>query len=161
MRHLNLLLWWILWCVPFATAAIYFEDCGSQGATVLEVDVAPCKSYPCTLVIGEQYTVRIGFTATIDVWSGMAIANSIYNGVTKSLRLKDPDLCDHLLPSCPVKTGKTYVFSYTGTVNWKIPDIKIYLQWQLANQYTWPFLCVQFPVQFTEKKANSANAQQH
>ncbi|TGZ67285.1 hypothetical protein CRM22_004883 [Opisthorchis felineus] len=160
MRHFNLLLWWIVRYVQFATAAIYYEDCGSQGATLLGVDVTPCNSYPCTFIIGKQYTVKIGFTATTDVWSGSAVAYSIYNGVTKTLRLRDPVLCDHLIPPCPVRTGRTYTFSYAGTVSWKIPDIEIYLQLQLVNQYTWPFLCVQFPVKFVEGKANSAKALQ-
>ncbi|TGZ67284.1 hypothetical protein CRM22_004883 [Opisthorchis felineus] len=124
MRHFNLLLWWIVRYVQFATAAIYYEDCAT------------------------------------DVWSGSAVAYSIYNGVTKTLRLRDPVLCDHLIPPCPVRTGRTYTFSYAGTVSWKIPDIEIYLQLQLVNQYTWPFLCVQFPVKFVEGKANSAKALQ-
>ncbi|KER26388.1 hypothetical protein T265_14011, partial [Opisthorchis viverrini] len=174
----------------------------SQGANVLGVDITPCNSFPCTFTIGKQYTVRVGFAATTDIWGGSVVANSIYNGVTKALRLRDPVLCNHLIPPCPVRTGRSYVFSYTGTISWKIPDpiyaekprstvqlfhpywessavrfsrnseesrtcdlsasslnttIKIYLQWQLVNQYTWPFLCIQFPVKFIEEKANSAN----
>ncbi|OON15148.1 epididymal secretory protein E1 domain protein [Opisthorchis viverrini] len=62
--HFYLLLWWIVRFCQLATAAAYYEDCGSQGANVLGVDITPCNSFPCTFTIGKQYTVRVGFAAS-------------------------------------------------------------------------------------------------
>ncbi|KAG5453282.1 Phosphatidylglycerol/phosphatidylinositol transfer protein [Clonorchis sinensis] len=138
-----MLVYWGILLVPHITDALYYNDCGSQGATVLSVKVSPCGGLFFSVNKGATYIVEITFKTSTDIWGGSVLLDTSVDGRTATLNLRETTLCNHVSPPCPIRAGRRYTFSYSDTVNWNIPTGKVALRWHLTNPYQWPFLCVQ------------------
>ncbi|TGZ67276.1 hypothetical protein CRM22_004879 [Opisthorchis felineus] len=97
MRVFSMLVYWFILWVPHIMDAINYDDCGSQGATVLSVKVSPYIGLVLTVNKGATYIIEIAFTASTDIWSGSVLLETSVDGSTAPLKLRDTTLCNHIL----------------------------------------------------------------
>ncbi|KAL3311942.1 Phosphatidylglycerol/phosphatidylinositol transfer protein [Cichlidogyrus casuarinus] len=133
--------------------AIEFQDCGSKFAHVTSVEVSPCKSEPCRLILNRNSTISIKFKPRENVTEGHAQVYGIIQGFLISFHLPDSTLCPHITPNgCPMKQGMEQ------TYNFKLPispadarltdtndDIWLTIRWQLTDQNGDNIVCVDLP----------------
>ncbi|OON15935.1 hypothetical protein X801_08256, partial [Opisthorchis viverrini] len=80
---------------------------------LLKLDVSPCDSDRCILKRGSHVSITIKFKALTDVDAG---GHKVEHGERILVLLPQNGLCIHMNPSCPIKAGVEYIYSYSGTV---------------------------------------------
>lgn len=125
----------------------HYVDCGSVEGVVKTVSITPCSQEPCILRKNANSTISIQFVAKASIREGKSVVHAIINGLHVPFSLPNPDLCKFITPSCPIKSGAVYTYSYTLFMKSIYPSIRLNLQWELQDSATnKDLVCIKFPV---------------
>ncbi|TGZ63260.1 hypothetical protein CRM22_007022 [Opisthorchis felineus] len=120
----------------------------------MKLDVSPCDSDRCILQREERVTISIKFRALTNVDAG---GHKVERGERILVLLPQNGLCIHVTPSCPIKKGAEYIYSYTGRVPGTAEIGPVNIRWELLYTDGRMFLCVEFPVEIAQTaKGNTA-----
>ncbi|GAA54175.1 Niemann-Pick C2 protein [Clonorchis sinensis] len=134
----------LILCVLESISALPYTNCGSNDVELLNLDVSPCDSDRCILKRGTSFTISIKFKALTDVDAG---GHRVEGGERILVLLPENGLCIHMTPSCPIKMGAEYVYSYSGTVPDNAEIGPVIVRWVLLYTDGSTFLCAEFPVE--------------
>ncbi|TGZ69400.1 hypothetical protein CRM22_003759 [Opisthorchis felineus] len=146
MRLFILLTFSVPLCLIRFAEAVRFTDCGSRGVVPTSVHISVCNRDPCTLTKGTTITITINFVATSNVSPGGALIRGMSAGERSQLPMPHNGVCGRVIPPCPIQTGETYAYYYTGEVPNSLPTGLMTIRWELLNFHGAPFLCVEFRV---------------
>ncbi|TGZ59316.1 hypothetical protein CRM22_009152 [Opisthorchis felineus] len=113
-------------------------------AELLKLDVSPCDHDRCMLQRGARVTIRIKFRALTNVDSG---GHRIERGERILVLLPHNGLCIHVTPSCPIKEGGEYIYSFTGAVPDDAEIGPVTVRWELFYTGGRMFICAEFQVE--------------
>lgn len=115
---------------------VNFKDCGSQVGKIEKLEVFPCTSFPCALKKGHSYTINITFVPTESTDICSAKVYGIIDGIKVPFPIGQPDGCKNSGLTCPLQSGKTYVYTATLPVHAIYPSVKVLVQWILSDKAT-------------------------
>ncbi|GAA57810.1 Niemann-Pick C2 protein, partial [Clonorchis sinensis] len=82
--------------------------------------------------------------------AGNAAVFGTMAGERISLPWSPGNTCGRVTPSCPIRPGVAYTYSFTGSVPVRLPSGLMTVRWELLDINQRPFLCVDFDVQLVE-----------
>ncbi|CAH8667605.1 unnamed protein product [Heterobilharzia americana] len=117
------------------TSGNSFKDCGSSKGSVISMAVIPCDSEPCSLYRGKNSTISIDFKTLSNVTKANAVVHGIIAGLPIPFTLPNPNVCDFVSPSCPLKsTEGKYTYKYAMLTSNEYPPIRVTIKWELSDE---------------------------
>ncbi|OON19579.1 hypothetical protein X801_04550 [Opisthorchis viverrini] len=95
----------------------------SDGVVVKAVDLEPCNGDPCTVHKGQPTSFVITFGAQKDIDPKYFRLYSRVDGTLGEAVIPDSDACSRITPSCPLRAGQEYKFTYNERINWNLPNV--------------------------------------
>jgi Niemann-Pick C2 protein len=124
---------------------IKFTDCGSKTGIIEYVEVSDCNAAPCTLKKGQDASLTLRFTASVDTSKLTSQVNGIKYGVPLPFPLPEPDSCK-LGATCPVSRGESNEISITLPILSVYPSLNIDVRWIVYDDKNNQMVCFKFPV---------------
>ncbi|TGZ75304.1 hypothetical protein CRM22_000420 [Opisthorchis felineus] len=149
LNDANILVWKEITAFQIASLGSACE-LGSRGTVPTSVTIRPCNGEPCTVTKGTLIAVTISFMATANVTPGGALIRGTSAGAINRLPMRHNGVCGRVVPPCPIQTGETYNYYYTGQVPQSVRTGPMTIRWELLNFNGVAFLCVEFPVIIAE-----------
>ncbi|TGZ63721.1 hypothetical protein CRM22_006753 [Opisthorchis felineus] len=113
--HLSLLL--VTTAFTFLSAMNVDYTLCAPGVPVVSVSVEPCSRLPCKLARGIRTTFRIQFEADDNISDlGRAELYSINWGVAVPFPMNKPEICESVLPKCPLEAGVLYTYTKSTSI---------------------------------------------
>ncbi|KAG5454984.1 Phosphatidylglycerol/phosphatidylinositol transfer protein [Clonorchis sinensis] len=146
MKLFSIVIFGLILNLSNLTYANSFRDCGSPGASVSTFSLNPCSSIPCVFKRGGEFTLLFTFTGLESVSAGKSKVHAAFEEGFGHFSFPNSDVCECLIPSCPISQGRFYTYSYTGKVPETFHTGLVTIQWQLLDTDDNAFLCIQFTV---------------
>ncbi|CAH1792708.1 unnamed protein product [Owenia fusiformis] len=124
--------------VLYHVEALLYKDCGSAEGKILKVsaDVCPGNTPPCMLPRGQNATITMDFSTSVDVKRITAVVHGVIAGIPVPFPLSNPDGCKDSGLVCPVKSGAQDVYKSTIAIKSIYPQIKLVIKWELKDTDT-------------------------
>jgi len=115
---------------------VVFTDCGSGNTTIHYVVLDPCprELSACKLSRNTTHTMKIGFTAGVEIahLRHKAMGN-VWGRWLPFQGLASNDACTATSPSCPIAAGTKVDYEYSFLVRHNYPKIRVESRWQLIR----------------------------
>ena len=112
---------------------VQFKDCGSQVGAINSVSVEPCLSQPCQLHKGQNYSIIVDFTSSETASVLHAEVYAKVMGIKVRFPLPNSNGCVNSNLSCPIKSGKSYVYKSTLPISSLYPSVGALVEWSLFD----------------------------
>ncbi|EDO30774.1 predicted protein [Nematostella vectensis] len=141
----------LLACLVAAAVSskVDFKDCsGGKGeGEIVELDISPCPTQPCTLHKGTTVSVNITFVPHVTLDSGKAIVHGVIAGIPVPFPLPNADVCKNSGLKCPLEPGTKYVYQSSLEVKTMYPSLKLVVRWEIQDNKNKDVLCFEIPTQ--------------
>ncbi|XP_071376966.1 NPC intracellular cholesterol transporter 2-like [Centroberyx affinis] len=125
---------------------VKYIDCGSSVGKASMVDISPCPHQPCQLHKGQNYSVNVTFSSTVESKTSKAVVHGVIAGVPIPFPIPIEDGCKSGI-ECPIQKQKSYHYVNQLPVKSEYPAIKLVVEWELKDDTSNDLFCIKFPVQ--------------
>lgn len=127
-----------------------FKDCGSVGGKVISIGYnGTCQPDRIVLKKKTYAGITIQFQSNEASPSLSAVVHGQVAGIFVNFPIDNPDACKNSNISCPVQSGKTYVYNSVIYVRTIFPSIPVIVKWELQDADQKDVVCIVLPAEIT------------